>query len=265
MTKFFILINVILSIVIVILQATVGTTRREIYFFMDSLFADYDNLLINYTDSLDLSCFYSAQAGGVNQKIAISCIRYALVDILLWDYGVAKFKFDNYIIRKMKLEKLISFIKFPPEVPSNSIDYILSLVFPSEHSLSRYQVVKNTYISILENPEIQFPRNYFAGTDGFNRFCICLKYIIERLHPVNSLDELYRFFTFGSWKSFLLRNRLKVPVENYAINIYDALFSITKDMPEARFYYFYYSFVADYYGLREKKKKQKNLVYKKEK
>ena len=216
---------------------------------MDLLKSEYDNLLIGDSEDMDISLFYGKQPGGINERIAIDCLRYILKDILKWDYNVAKYKFDDYIIKRMKLKRLLLFIKYPVEISPDNYDYVLALVYSRKHYLDKTQIIENTYKSVLEKNDAQFPRNYFVGAEGFVRFSICLKYLIEYYHPVNSLEELYNFFTFGKWKVFLLKNRLKVPAETFAINILDVIYNITQNMPHSYFYYSYYSFLHQYKNL----------------
>ena len=70
-------------------------------------------------------------------------------------------KFDEYMIRVMKLERLADFIVYPKEVPKRSPRYILSLIYPNRVHLNYQDLVLNIYKDVLAH-KIQFPREYLS-------------------------------------------------------------------------------------------------------
>ena len=208
---------------------------------MDTLFMDYENSLIGANKDIGIYYFFGAEAGGANQQRAVACIKYALENVLQWSMEESIQKFDEYMIILMKLERVVDFIKYPDEVPNRDPRYILSLIYPERVRLNLETMVLNIYKNVLAH-EAQFPREYFAGSNGFYRYCICLQYLITHYHPVSSLENLYEFITSAEGKRFLMEYRLKVPAEQLEINPLDCIYQLTIDSEFSELYYRLYLF-----------------------
>ena len=209
---------------------------------MICLYIAYEDYLIGRTPALSSYYFYGSEPGGANEKVAIQLIRYAIEKLLNWTVDTTVKRFDEYMIRQLKLERIILYIDYPTEVKKGSIEYILSLLYPAKMHLSQRILAERIYRSVLEDEE-QFPREYFSGTSGFQRFCHCFRYLIEHYKVFYTIEEAYRFFTTIEGKNFLALYRLKVPAEQLGINILDALYEISKDNEHSQLYYCYYSFM----------------------
>lgn len=212
---------------------------------MDTLFLDYENYLIGAAKDIGLYNFYGADPGGANQQRAVACIRYALEKILDWDVEESIKKFDSYMLNLMKMQRLADFIKYPDEIKPRDTRYILSLIYPERVRLNLNQLVIEVYQRVL-NHEAQFPKEYFAGTNGFYRYCICLQYLITNYHPADSVDDLYRFLTSSEGSRFLMRYRLKIPAEHLEIDLLDCIHELTSDSPDSDLYFSYYKFLREY-------------------
>ena len=79
--------------------------------------------------------------------------------------------------------------------------------------LSQRILAERIYRSVLEDEE-QFPREYFSGTSGFQRFCHCFRYLIEHYKVFYTIEEAYRFFTTIEGKNFLALYRLKMCIRD---------------------------------------------------
>lgn len=223
---------------------------------MDSAYIEYDDSLIGRVPYIDAYNFYGPNPGGANERKAIACIRYALEVVLQWTPEESILKFDDYIIREMKLDKIISYIDFPIEVPYGNAKYILSLLYPDKVKIDQQKLIEETFQSVLDAGKRnvdesgdrysdrlkQFPREYFAGGQGFKRFCFCIKYIIENYKPMSSVEEIYQFFTSSDGRKLLYDFRLKVPADQFSINMLAVLRYITSDEPDGELYYCYYAF-----------------------
>lgn len=209
---------------------------------MDYLYVDYDNSLIGRTPEIEAYHFYGAEAALANEKRALRCIRYALEEILQWDADKAIKQFDRYIIKIMKLEKLLTYISFPPEVPFGDPRYILSLLYPDKIRMNQQDLIEEVYERVLKGDGKQFPREYFVGGIGFRRFCFCLKYLLENKKTFTTVEEIYEFFNSAAGKKFLYEYRLKVPADQFAISMTDVIYAITKTEPYSALLYHYYRF-----------------------
>ena len=210
---------------------------------MDALIIDYEQVLIGNREAVSPLNFYGAAPGGANQNRALTCIRYVIENILQWDIEEAKRKFDMYMIRLMKLERIVEYIEYPPEVPIGDGMYILSLLYP-EIKLNQKSLIENIYQKVLDG-EAQFPREYFLGQKGYYRFCVCLCYLISNHHPFSELEDLYQFFSSTKGKTFLDKHRLKVPMEHLNIEILKCIRTITEDDENTDLYYHFYKFIEE--------------------
>lgn len=226
---------------------------------MDTLQIDYDNVLIGAAAIVDSSNFFGTKPGGANQNRALSCVRYAIEKVLEWNEDKAISDFDEYMIRIMKLDKIVEFIDFPVEVQPGNSRYILSLLYPTRIKLNQQKLVEETFQTILdarkfdsprekdnENDEQdghgrQFPREYFSGVQGFYRFCYCLNYLLQYYKPMHSVEEVYEFFSSPEGKQFLYNYRLKIPADQFSISIMDVIHHITRFYPDSDWWYYYFS------------------------
>ena len=206
---------------------------------MDAMAIEYDNSLIGRIPYVDAYNFYGPEAGGANQAKALGCIRYAVEEVLQWDEETAVKKFDEYMIKEMKLYKLMSYIDFPTEVPFGNARYVLSLLYPDRIRMSQEKLIEDIYRGVLDGNGKQFPREYFAGGIGFKRFCYCIKFLLENYMPFSCVEDIYTYFDSPIGKKFLYKYRLKVPADQFAINMLDVIRYITKDEPDSDLVYHY--------------------------
>ena len=211
------------------------------FLIMDTLFMDYENSLIGANKDIGIYNFYGAEAGGANQQRAVTCIRYVLENVLQWTVEESPSE-----IRQLHdyLDETRTCRRFYPlsrrsKGPGPTLS--LSLIYPERVHLNLETMVLEIYKDVLAH-EAQFPREYFAGANGFYRYCICLQYLIMHYHPITSLEELYGFITSPEGKRFLMEYRLKVPAEQLEINPLDCLYELTKDNKMSTLYYCFYSF-----------------------
>ena len=210
---------------------------------MNPVIINYDDVIIDRASAIDVQNYYGASPGGINQKLALGCIRYAIEDILQWKGQNAVQKFDENMIHFLKLEKILSFIEFPIEISKGNPNYILHLLYPDLIRLDTRHIVERVYEKVLNGKMKRFPREYFSGGLGFQRFCICIEYLLKLYCPVADLEQIYCFFTSAEGKHFLYKKKLKIPADQFAGNMLDAAHFITKNHPDSDLYYNYYSFM----------------------
>lgn len=216
---------------------------------MDAMFIYYDDSLIGRTPYVDAYNFYGQEPGGANQSKALSCVKYAIEEILQWDEDTAIKKFDEYIIREMKLYKIMSYIDFPTEVPFGDARYVLSLLYPRRVKMNQEKLIEDIYKGVLEGDGKQFPREYFAGGIGFKRFCFCIKFLLENYKPFTDVEDIYIFFDSPQGKKFLYDYRLKVPADQFSINMLDVVKYITQEEPNSELIYNYIKWSREYESL----------------
>ena len=217
---------------------------------MDSTFSEYDNAVIGRIQSVDPVNFYGARAGGPNEKKALAIIKYAIEDLMGWSVDKTINEFDEDVMEVMKLDKLMHYIDFPIEVDTGDINYILSRLYPNKVNISAENLIEEAYLRVLnaddedaEGSARQFPREYFTGSVGFKRFCYCVKYLIDNFMVMESVEDIYKFFESPKGKRFLYDKRLKVPADQFSINMLDVIHYITSNDPDSELYYIYFKYL----------------------
>lgn len=225
---------------------------------MDSLLLDYEDTLIGRNKSIPSYNFVGPEPGGENQRKALAVIKYAIESVLEWDVEDAAQRFDHYMIKVMKLERMVDYIEWPPEVDYGNPKYVLSLIYPQRFHLDRQKLVWATYEEVLAGRK-PFPREYFNGPLGFYRYCACLQYLLEFYKPLDTVDEIYAFFLSPEGNRFLSYNRLSVPAKQFSIDICDAIYEITVGNEYAELMYHFYSFEQDMAKLRKAERKKARM------
>ena len=212
---------------------------------MDIMLYDYEMSLISDT-KLGSSDFYDKTNKYSNQNKALSCIRYAIENILKWNVDEAVQKFDKYIIRVMKLEDVLNYIQWPDEILKGDPTYILSLLYPDRVKINMQKKTEELLVSILNSSHKQFPREFFTGTIGFYRYCACVKYLINSYKWFETAEEVYEFFLSPEGDAFLEKYKLKTPGVQLDISILNVLNVLLKGIENNELYYSYYSFQKKY-------------------
>lgn len=213
---------------------------------MEDICYEYDELLIGNRENFSRDLFYGVEPGGYNERMAFECIRYAIESVLNWNPDTAVQKFDSYIIRTMRLDGLLRYIDFPPDLEFGDAKYILSKLYPSKVRINQQSLTITTLTDVLAGKRAQFPRDYFIGPEGFIRYCYCIKYLIEVYVPFSSIPDIYEYFMSSKGNNFLSTYKLKIPTYQYKLNIFDAIHKITKNNPNGDLYYNYYTFLKKY-------------------
>lgn len=219
---------------------------------MDGLNREYDNILIGKQDDFSMDYFIGVEPGGHNEIQAFNCIRYAIEQVCGWDEETAVLKLDDYALKSLHLDGLFKYINFPPELEYGSPRYILHKLYPARVRINFQALTVQTIKDVLDDKRAQFPRDYFMGIDGFRRYCYCIKYIIETYVIFDDIEKIYRYFASPKGNNLLIEKKLRSVTYVYNIDIYDAVYELTKKMPNAELYYNFYKFKREYMKLIEK-------------
>ena len=215
-------------------------------YHMETLYIEYDDLLINRINHVDPTNFYGTNPSPANEQLVLGCFKYVIEKVLCWSPETAMVKFDEYMIRTMKLAPFVNYITYPDEIPVGYPKYILSLIYPGRIRFSQQQLIEDVYANILKEPGKQFPRDYFAGGVGFKRFCFCVKYMIENFYPCKSIPDMYDFLLSVNGRKAILLYRLQTPMYQFKIDILEVMRYLTKELPNGELYYNYYKFKQQY-------------------
>ncbi len=226
----------------------------------DSLMVDYDNLLIGRTNRINADFFYGKDNATSNQYRALKCLRYVIEELLGWDAVTAINKFDNYIIRVLRLESIINYIPFPPEIPTNDTRYILSLLYPHYVKINVEKLVYNVLEQVKNRERKQFPREFFLGSKGYTRFCYCIKYIIEKDVVFSNISDIYDYFFSTNGRKKLSDYRLRIPAYQYNIDLKNIIYTLTYEEEDAELWYCYYRFLDELNALKNPSKKEVDMT-----
>lgn len=218
---------------------------------------DYDEMLIGTKKKI--TTFINAEPGGGNEVIALNIVRYAIEDILGWTPEEAIKKFDGYIIHKMQLDRVAEYIHYPIEIQGEEPLYILSRLYPKLVHLSPRQLVEKQFEHVLFDHK-QFPRDYFVGTEGFFRFCVCMRYLFLNYKRMKNLEEMYTFTLSPEGRRFMSAHRLLSPAIQLDINMADVVYEITKQKPYASVYHARFALALELEKKRKREAKAKGDV-----
>lgn len=158
-----------------------------------NIFHEYDQVLLGKRDS-DLSSYMINK--DQNIKLALKIIKYALTYYLNWSPNDIYHNLNYEIIKDMKLEKMLEYIKFPIELDKKKdLFYIAILLYPRYFNITRLELTINYYKEILEGKKVKFPKEYFSGQMGCVRAQACFQYIITHHLSFNTIDEMYEHFS----------------------------------------------------------------------
>ena len=224
-----------------------------------TLLIEYDDVLIGRKEKIKSDFFYGEAHPELNLANIKMLFKYAIEEILGWTPKTAKLRFDDYIIDLLKLRPILRYIEFPAEIQEGDPTYILSLLYPNEVKIKRQNLVAEVTERMRQGIDKQYPRNYFLGAVGFQRFCYCLKYIIEFDLVSSSIPEIYEFFFSSKGRHLLYEYKLRNAIYQYGLDIRKAIYEVTKELPLARFWYGYYSFSQEYRTFGQNKKAEQFL------
>lgn len=228
-------------------------TLKDIYF-------EYDNILVgNYSGFSDR---FFGEYQPRNEKNAVAVIRYALIRYLGWDANTALAKLDEEIIRKMKLYPLMKYIEYPIEFDkSTDYEYLVSLVFPSK-KIDLTERTIHIFKNIIESNAKKFPKNYFLGTDGIVRACLCLRYIIANEIMISDTEDLYVLFASGEGYNLLRKYKLLSACQEIFDTPVDYIHMALPSSEKSEFLYRYYKYkyITKFTNENGRKIKQKNAI-----
>ena len=210
---------------------------------MNTVFINYENSLV---DREDVALVHSI----LNEANVIGCFRFATEQILGWDIERVIKALDMELIKELKLEGLLKYITFPPDILNNDIKYILSKMYPDKVSLSGPLLTIELYQKVLAG-EAHFPKEYFMGSIGMVRMITCVAYVVEKYKSFSSVEEIYEFFLSKEGRVFLSTYKLRAPLSLLNISITNVIYELTKSEESAKFWFDYYSY-SEAYAAKEK-------------
>ena len=167
----------------------------------------YQLTLLNKYKSVPLSFFDGDTKS--NEKTAIAIIRYAVEEHLHWTPEEMRYHFDDKVIKRMKLDKVVTFIQFPPENSRTDFYIYAHKLYPDRIPVDFVDSTLRMYNKVISNASAKFPKGFFDDINGRYRAIICLRYVLANVAaPFRNQEELYLAFASSSGNSFLQKHRL---------------------------------------------------------
>ena len=202
-----------------------------------NIIPEYEEILCGIRSQFSFRHFCFGEAA--NEKIALQVMKYAIEKLLKWTPEQAFRFFTPEIVKKMKLEPLLKYIRFPCERSYEDTDYIVSLLYPKQVTYPFQKRVIQVYERVLAG-EIKYPKDYMYGNKGLIRSHICLQYALKKSRLFNSKEELYHFFSTSQCSRFLKDMKLYQLYCNFYKTPVDYLHnSLSPDMRNELYYQYY--------------------------
>ena len=221
------------------------------------LLYEYEQILLG--NKLGFPPYYFKYGDDTCQNYALYIIKFAVENYLKWDPWDFKNHYTQEISIQMKLEPLMKYIEFPPELDKTKDYYYLSaLIYPNIIKIDIKELVLKTYKDVLEGRLCKFPKEYLSGTKGMMRASICLQYMLSQNYTFSSIREIYKFFSEPAGARALKQYRLS----NICNEIYEHPIdyiheSLPRSQQDEYWYHFYRFKVFNNLQIKQLKKQAK--------
>ena len=207
----------------------------------NSLYLEYELILLGKKNSFSPYFFnYNAE---YNEKKALLLFKYAIEGFLKWTPQEASTYLTMDIVKLMKLDMIIKFIRFPAELDmERDLFYIAHLLYPKIVKFDNKELILRTYKEVLDGKLYKFPKEYLSGSMGATRACVCFQYMISENLPFNNIQEMYRFFSTTNGVKALKKHRLYAICTDIFDYPIDFLHEALSDKQKNEFFYHYYKF-----------------------
>lgn len=206
----------------------------------NAIICEYEDILLGKKQSL--STYFISGDATKKELVAITLMRYALVDMLGWDFETIKNNLSNEILKKLKLDGFVKYIRFPAELsPSADLFYIAYRLYP-EKTYPKRELLLRMYLNVISGRQTKFPKSYFSGMDGMLAACLALQYVLDNKFPDASIEALYEFFASSEINVFLKKNKLFVPCCNLFDDALEYLHMTLPNSQQSDLFFNYYRF-----------------------
>lgn len=172
-----------------------------------NLLYEYHRLLLGNIPSIQPDLFDGEPQQ--KERAALDIIKYAVEVILRWSPKEMAAKFNQEVINRLKLNKIVSYVSFPPEADKKR-DYFVYAhkLYPDVIKLDLYTLTILTYNNVHEKHLVKFPKGFFDDNLGRTRALLCMNHALSRDGNFTSKQDLYKAFTETSGAQFIQRHRL---------------------------------------------------------
>lgn len=219
------------------------------------LLYEYESVLLGHKNSVS-NYFFSSDEDR-NEKAALYVVRFAISYYLNWSPEKAVDLLTWDIIKLLKLEGIMKYINFPPELDEKDNAYIIKgKLYPNLVRLNEKEITLKVYKRILSKDLYKFPKEYLSSDyAGKIRAVICMQYMLSQFTSFGSAKEMYKFFATSGGAKLLKRYRLNVICAALFDHPIDFLHYSLPESSKDEYWYRYYRFrIANNEQIRKMKK-----------
>lgn len=211
--------------------------------YRDALY-EYENILLGKKPSF--SGYFFQSDAEKNEKKALYIIQFALRYYLRWTPQQICEYLDWKVINCMKLESLMKYIRFPPEMSARDDIFIIKgKLYPHLVPLNEKEIALKVYKRVLEKDLYKFPKEYLSGDAvGMYRAIVCFQYMLTQIEPFSNVEEIYKYFASSKGSKLLKKYRLNVACVSMFDYPIDFLHEALPKDQRNDFWYHYYKFKA---------------------
>nr|WP_303182444.1 hypothetical protein [Lachnoclostridium phocaeense] len=130
------------------------------------------------------------------QRDCIDLLKYVFEDLLHWTPSMIMDFTTKELLDQLHLTRIIRRLEFPPEIdPEKDLFYLPVLMYPDKLGVSKRDLVLRVYQKLLAGKLSKYPKNFFLNKDGDINACICLQYAINTDLQLESIEDLYAYFS----------------------------------------------------------------------
>lgn len=223
-----------------------------------NLIYEYQRLLLGRATSIPPEFFNGEPEW--REKTALDILKYAIECLLRWTPEEAASKLNEEVLKKMKLNKIVAYISFPPGATKNR-DYFVYVhkLYPDKIPFNLKTLTLLTYHNVHESRMLKFPKGFFDDNLGRTRALLCMNYALYTDGKYKNAEEIYKTFSSTEGTKFINQHRLglarRVSWNTDLEYAHDALADNDKD--EVLFQYYKWKMSVDAYKKAKRKKNEK--------
>jgi len=155
------------------------------------------------------SPYFFSFGNDYNERMALDVFQYAIEVYLRWSPEETATYLTIDIIKLMKLDSILKYIRFPAElIPERDLFYIAHLLYPKKVPFNEKELILRTYKEVLSGQLYKFPKEYLSDSLGMIRACICFQYMVSQYLSFKSIDDMYNHFCTSKGTKDLKKYRL---------------------------------------------------------
>ena len=216
---------------------------------------EYESILLGKKTAF--SGYFFQEDADKNEQKALYVIKFALRYYLNWNKAQICQYLDWKIINCMKLESLMKYIQFPPEMSARDDIFIVKgKLFPDEVPLNEKEITLKVYKRVLEKDLYKFPKEYLSGDRvGMYRAVVGFQHMLTLIPPFESIADMYKYFASSKGPKLLKKYRLNISCVSMFDHPIDFLHEALPKSQKDEFWYKYYKFkISNNEQIREMKK-----------